>query len=181
MISSQTLLVAQTDTAKVKLEGKIDTINTLSKRFIPERAALYAFVLPGLGQAYNKKYWKIPILYGGAGALGYAVYWNNNRFLRFKDSFNAKQNQNTAQDPYPQLSLESVKLNRDYSRRNRDFSIILCIALHALNVLDATVDAHLKTFDIDDNIRTSIEPSFDTFGSNPVYGMSFKVNFWAGK
>ncbi len=169
---------------KARLEGnvKIDTSivdKPLPKiKHSPAKATLFSAVLPGMGQAYNKKYWKIPILYAGAGVLGYFIYFNNQRHLAFKDSYYAKvYNYDTKLDPFPRLSLESVTLNKNYFQRNRDFLVIISVLVYGLNLVDANVDAHLKDFDLSDNLSLKLEPYSDTqFGTT---GLNARLNFWA--
>jgi hypothetical protein len=163
------------ETARIIGKIKIDTIKV---KHSPAKATLFSAVLPGMGQAYNKKYWKIPILYAGAGVLGYFIYFNNQRHLEFKDSYYAKvYNYDTRLDPFPRLSLESVTLNKNYFQRNRDFLVIISVLVYGLNLVDANVDAHLKDFDLSDNISLKLEPFSDTqFGTT---GLNARLNFWA--
>ncbi len=166
-----------TSTEKVRFEGKIDTLPKKIKHS-PAKATLFSAILPGLGQAYNKKYWKIPILYAGAGVLGYFIYFNNQRHLEFKDSYYAKvYNYGITSDPYPRLSLESVTLNKNYFQRNRDFLVIISTLVYGLNLVDANVDAHLNDFDLSDNLSLKLEPFSDT--QNNAFGMQVRLSFWA--
>ncbi|MDX2306232.1 MAG: DUF5683 domain-containing protein [Microscillaceae bacterium] len=153
-----------------------DTLQLLeTPEFSPGQAALYSAIFPGLGQAYNRKYWKMPIIYGLGATLGYFIYWNNNRFLLFRDSYLAKEN-NSDEDPFPNISLEAARLNRDYFKRNRELLIILSIVTHALTIVDATVDAHLKSFDISEDLSFRIKPGFDQIQSQPILGLKLQLN-----
>lgn len=156
-----------------------DTITPPKKiKHSPSKATLFSAILPGLGQAYNKKYWKIPILYAGAGVLGYFIYFNNQRHLSFKDSYYAKTyNYAPDLDPHPRLSLESVILNKNYFQRNRDFLVIISTLIYGLNLVDANVDAHLKDFDLSDDLSLKFEPFSDIQNGN--VGVGAKLSFWA--
>lgn len=152
-------------------------IETDSSVHSPRKAALYSALLPGLGQAYNKKYWKIPIIYGLGGTLGYFIRFNNRTYLGFKSSLDAKLEGRADGDLYPFLSETAVQRNRDYFKRNRELLIILSVLLHGLNIVDATVDAHLQSFDVGDDLTFHFEPSLEQVGGGAFAGMSFKIIF----
>jgi hypothetical protein len=175
---------AQTDSLQVRVKGKIDTLQ--SKPFhSPGKAALYAAVMPSAGQAYNRKYWKIPLVFGGIVGFGYAMYFNNNRHLDFKGLYDIKQaiaqGNQTLIDPEPRRSLENTRLNRDYFKRNRDFTVILSILFYGLTIVDASVDAHLKNFDLSEDLKASIVPSGGTLNQTPLNGISLRLDFNSGK
>lgn len=143
----------------------------------PSKAAYYSMIFPGLGQAYNKSYWKIPIIYGLGATLGYFINFNNNRHILFKNSFFAKTRNLPDQDPFPQRSLRVVTLNKDFFQRNRDLLIILSGLLYALNIVEATVDAHLKDFDLSDDLSVSLRPSSQEFFQQTIMGASISIKF----
>lgn len=147
----------------------------------PHKATLYAAILPGMGQVYNKQTWKVPVLYAGIGTLGYFIYWNNNRHLDFKDSFLAKRENRPDDDPFPFLSEERVQVNKDFFRRNRDLLVIISVLVYGLNIVDATVFAHLRSFDVDDNLSFRIEPNLSSTPQELTAGVSLKINFNAVK
>jgi len=139
----------------------------------PKKAAMYSTILPGLGQAYNKKYWKIPIIYFGAGVLYYAIQFNNDHYFQFKNAFLDF----TDDDPETRSYLDVTSLDvesfdesqrkffmeelidfKDYYRKYRDLSIIGLIGLYLVNIIDASVDAHLLDFDISDDLSFNIKP-----------------------
>ena len=135
------------------------------KRFNPQKALLYAAILPGSGQVYNKKYWKIPIIYGALGISGSVFVFNlqNYRDLRFayKAKYEAQPKSNSAGQTIPgdstnyfkikpelmPLDMNALRTYRDEYRRNIDYSALFFILLWGLNVVDATVVAHLKSFE----------------------------------
>ena len=172
-LTSYNISAQSTDSLRVSIEDTLNLSDT--PEFLPGQAAAYSAILPGLGQAYNKKYWKIPIIYGLGATLGYFIYWNNNRFLEFRDSYLAKQNGRIDEDPFPNISQAAAELNRDFFKRNRELLIILSVVTHALNIVDATVDAHLKTFDISEDLAFKIKPGFDQIQSQPMLGIKFQL------
>lgn len=154
---------------------EVKEIETYADRFVPRKASLYAAILPGAGQIYNKKYWKVPIVYGGFAGLGYAVYFYNDRYQTLREEL-FKTINNT--DYTSRLGNETQLRNRlDSERRDRDFYIIMIGVLYLLQIADAHIDAHLKEFDLNPNLQVSLEPSFKSeyFGYNA--GLSLKLKF----
>jgi hypothetical protein len=146
------------------------------------RAAIYSAVIPGLGQAYNKKYWKIPIIYAGFGVLGYFIVTNNNEYNMFKEAYLYVANGETypIDNPYvTKYNQTQLKDAMDYYRRNRDLSIIVTGLWYTLNILEAYVDAHFYDYDISDDLSMSIKPTvvnpaFANFKAAPGLKVSFK-------
>lgn len=149
----------------VILEESIDTvaIKSYAKRFSPRKAILYAAILPGLGQVYNKKYWKLPLVYGGFYAIGYYINQYNKLYTEYKGYlfYNLENGLRNANDRNPDIDLTTSQLRTivDKSRRERDFMIILMGGMYILQMVDAHVDAHLKEFDVNPRLQVSIEPS----------------------
>jgi hypothetical protein len=152
------------------------------KDVLPARASLYSALLPGLGQAYNGTYWKIPIFYGGFITCGYFIYSNNLQYQRYRTLFNQ------ASLPDSELTgrynVETLKYFRDSYRRYRDYSILAGLAVYALNIIDANVFAHLQDFDISDDLSASFGPGVImplnyqfTNNLNPAFGIQMKLNF----
>ncbi|MEX1188478.1 MAG: DUF5683 domain-containing protein [Bacteroidia bacterium] len=146
----------------------------------PKRAALYSAMLPGLGQVYNKKYWKVPIIAVGAGALVYSFNFNQNNFSRFKLELIKRQQNLGNLDPdldrYTDANLNELQ---DFYRRNRDLSIVGMALLYALNIIDATVDAHLFDFNVSDDLSLKIRPSavYTAFSPIPAAGIGLNFRF----
>ncbi len=142
-----------------------DTILTKSyaKRYNPRKALLYAAVVPGLGQVYNKKYWKLPLVYGGFYALGRGINYYNGFYKKYKGHLFTNLENNLASDGSRNIEtgLTTGQLRRivDKSRRERDFMVILTGGMYLLQIIDAHVDAHLKEFDLNPNLQVSIEPT----------------------
>lgn len=180
--------LAQTDSTKKENDKIIVTfedslIKKMEKKFIPKKAALYSVVLPGLGQAYNRRYWKIPLFYTIGGVLGFIAYSNNEQYLLFKDSYNAKISKTnnptlSVFDPFPQFSQDIVLVNRDRFRRDREFMVILTTVVYLLQIVDATVDAHLRNFDLSDDLSLEWEPfsaPIDMYTQQQQIGLRLKI------
>lgn len=135
----------------------------------PKKAAMYSAILPGLGQAYNKKYWKIPIVWG---AMAFSIFYVdsfNRSYKNYKNrfdlknrtiptSYNSDSSVSIRANLFPNESLEFLKGNRDIARRNRDLFIIITTGIYILNIIDASVDAHLFYFDVSDDLSLKVLP-----------------------
>ena len=126
------------------------------------RAAIYSAVLPGLGQIYNRKAWKVPIIYAGFGVLGYFVYTNNSEFQQYKEAYIYVTNgesypiNNPLVDKY---NKDQLQRGMDFYRRNRDLSLIITSLWYVLNIMEAYVDAHFFNYDISKDLTMSISPA----------------------
>lgn len=123
----------------------------------PREAALRAAVLPGWGQLYNKKYWKIPLVYAGAAGIGYGIYWNNAQYQFFRNSYQEAFLSGNPQN----INLQRVEVLRNEFRRNKEQLIIFGILFYGLTVVDAIVDAHFSTYDISDDLSLRYFPKID--------------------
>lgn len=143
----------------------------------PTQATLLSLI-PGGGQIYNDKWWKVPIIYGGLATSGYFIY-DNNRELKFWTNIIDQRLDSTQTDEYEGIYTDNQLFTIQNSyRRYRDLSIIITVAIYGLQILDANVDAHLYNFDVTDDISLHWEPTFvadPRFGA--VYGASFRIRF----
>lgn len=162
------------------------------KKHNPKKATIYSAVLPGLGQAYNKKYWKIPIVYAGIGTIYYIADMNGDSYRDYRDAFDYKAGLKTNVDKETielanRYSSENLISIRDYYRRNMELSWIIMAIWYGVNIIDACVDAHFFEYDIGDDLTLKVEPMIQTnyayweqgtgngYGSN--YGISMKLKF----
>ena len=123
----------------------------------PATATLRSALLPGFGQIYNEKYWKVPIVYGGLGASVYFIVRNTRRYRDYRSALVARAKGNP--DPYRGIYNEQqLTTLRETYRRWRDLSYISFIAVYVLQVVDANVDAHLYDFDVSDDLSLRLEP-----------------------
>ena len=172
MIASCLKTSGQDDTLKSTLDVEADTSNIKLKKHSPHKATIYSLVIPGLGQAYNKKYWKIPIIYAGFGTLWYFIQYNNKEYKKFKEAYYhsliAGDSLPPVNDYEEKFNSEDLLNNKNYFRRNRDFTYILTGIWYLLNVIDATVDAHLYNWEIDEDLSLRVEPDirYINFGQN---------------
>jgi hypothetical protein len=150
----------------------------------PTRAAVYSAVLPGLGQIYNKKYWKLPIVYAGFGTFGYFIAANNKEYQKFQDAYDY-ENGNTDPENYNEYvdkyTLEELQSGRDYYRRNRDLSIILTTFWYALTIVDAAVDAYLFDYDVTDDLSLKVKPVFAPMAFKSAVPAELKLTYTFGK
>ena len=126
----------------------------------PRKAAILSSTLPGLGQIYNKKYWKIPIIYAGLLTSAYYINNNNVQYKLYKDAYLKRLDNNPDNDNFVgEYSSGDLLILKDFYRRNREVSILCFVGTYIINVLDASVDAHLFDYDISEDISLQITPT----------------------
>ena len=163
-------------------EVKVDSsfASTPYEPLRPARAAFYSAVLPGLGQAYNKKYWKIPIVYGGM-ATGIVLYIrNNNDYNRFRNAYKRRLDGFTDDEfygdgPTPIISNNRLIDAQRSAQKNKDYSILFTALVYILNIVDANVDAHLKQFNVNKNLSVSPKLQYNPLQQQAAYGLSLKL------
>lgn len=168
---------------KQEIRGPIDPLR-------PSKAAFYSAVLPGLGQIYNKRYWKVPIVWGAIGAGIYAINYNNDRYDRFRDAFKRRQAGFTDDEFYdlngsgivpgsPDFSDAALQDAQIRAQRDRDLSILISVILYVLNIIDANVDAHLQQFNTDENLSLHMRPylRWEDVQGQANYGLSLQIQF----
>lgn len=157
----------------------------------PRRATIYSAVLPGLGQIYNRKYWKVPLVYGGFATLGYFINFNNGEYIKFRQAYSDIIDNDPSTDSYvklvtdprrlepakiPQLT-ESLRNAKDDWRRYRDLVVIGTVVFYAVNIIDASVDAHFFNFDISDDLTFNWVPAPMMCMDNKLIGIHCKFTF----
>lgn len=150
----------------------------------PSRAAFYSAVLPGLGQVYNKRYWKVPIVYGALGAGIYAYTFYNGEYQRFRTAFKRRRAGFTDDefiDVIPLPGDDRLERLQNAKQNERDLALLVTIIIYALNIVDANVDAHLKQFNISDDLSwdMNLQPYLEAnpVNNNPNYGMALTITF----
>lgn len=178
-----TSLFAQTsDSLKVKKEERVIVVNDsiLPKEeynpLAPAKAAFYSAVVPGLGQVYNKKYWKIPIIYAGMAAGIYFYKQQDDDYDRFRNAYKRRL-AGYDDDEFQGISSDRLINAQKSAQKNKSISIIVTVAFYLLNVVDANVDAHLRQYEVSEDL--SLQPNFDynQFNAKPQYGMSLTYRF----
>ena len=170
-------------------------VNTNKKVFIPDptRAVWLSALCPGLGQVYNRRYWKLPIVIGGFMGLGYGASWNNSMLTDYTrayyDLMDNDPSTKSYMDFFPPTTKEeslnrtwlerTMKSRKDYFRRNRDLCIIGMIGVYLIAVVDAYVDASLTNFDIYPDLSMQVVPSllYDNNSPYPAVGVMMAINF----
>lgn len=142
----------------------------------PAKAAFYSAILPGLGQAYNKKYWKIPIVYGAIGVSLYYYIDSNTKYHKYRDAYKRRL-EGFTDDEFSYLDENRLITGQKFYQRNRDLSALFVVGFYVLNIIDANVDAALIQFNVNENLslRPNIYLNDVTMKSN--VGLTFNYNF----
>lgn len=148
----------------------------------PAKAAFLSAVLPGLGQAYNKKYWKIPIVYGAIGTGIYFYLDNDKVYKRYRDAYKRRLAGFTDDEFYgsgvtPFLSDEALIRAQRTLKRNKELSMLITVGLYVLNIVEANVDAHLLQYNLDENLALKPYIDFNNPNFTTQMGLSFNLKF----
>lgn len=197
IFSGTKIFAQQNDTlhlSKDSVEKKADTVITKNDlpiapkktvleldtavKFNPKKATLRSLILPGWGQWYNKKYWKIPIIYGALGVTAGVFFYNLKTYKLLREAVILRSDTNPYNDSlvdrqFINLSTQSIRIYRDAFRQNIDYSVLVFLVIWGLNVVDATVDAHLKAFDVSPDIGMKIRPGFNYITNNGGISLVF--------
>ena len=170
-VQGQTDSLGKAQKERVKKED--EKLSILPKD--PKKATLLSAVLPGAGQVYNGKSWKVPILYAGILTDLYFVNYNHRRYESFRDALFALDKKEPNQ--FPSLNRAALVRNVDYWRQNRDLTMLLLLGIYALNLVDANVDAHLSGFDISEDLTLQVAPHLGTVSASNSMGVSLTLRF----
>jgi hypothetical protein len=187
-IYGQELPADTVSTQPIQTDGEVE-----EEVHSPKKAAIYSAVLPGFGQAYNKKYWKIPLVYGGFAAFGYFIGFNNKNYQVSKNAYSDLTDEDPSTDSYMELEqiiyynldnpseVENLKngllRRQDYYRRNRDLLVILTIGFYGLNIIDASVDAHFFNWDISDDLALRWQPTLNQINNKNFLALNCTIRF----
>jgi hypothetical protein len=151
----------------------------------PRKAAIRSAILPGLGQIYNKKYWKLPLVYGALGASGAVFVYNITNYKDTRFAYRVKYNMrvngtdsllfNSIKSNLQPLPEESLRYYRDQFRRDIDYSVLFFLLLCGLNVVDATVDAHLKTFDVGPDLSLQFKAGYSELAQTNGFSIRMRL------
>lgn len=189
----------QLDSLSDIVAGERIEVKKTGEFFIPKKAAMFSAAFPGLGQLYNHKWWKVPILYAGFAACAYGINYNNERYLVYRNAYIDLVDSDPASKRYIYTPIrgtleerEAIILanksgyetifekRKDSYRRDRDLMILVTIGVYVLNIIDANVDAHLSDFDVSNDLSMNITPvllgDYSGTGKSNV-GLSLKINF----
>ncbi len=155
------------------------------KAHSPRKAAIRSAILPGLGQIYNKKYWKLPIVYGALGTCGGIFFYNLQNYKDTRFAYRVKYNMqynftdsalySAIRANLKPLDIEALKYYRNSFRRDIDYSVLFFILLWGLNVVDASVDAHLKSFDVSPDLSFRFKPGYSEIARTSGLSLVVKI------
>lgn len=181
LIFASSLFAQTTDSLSVQKEKVIVVKDSLGPKveynpLAPAKAAFYSAVIPGLGQAYNKKYWKIPIIYAGMAAGVYFYKQQDDDYNRFRDAYKRRLAGYT-DDEFQGISNDRLINAQKSAQRNKSYSIIVTLGFYLLNVIDANVDAHLQQYEVSEDLSLQPSLNYNQFNAKPQYGMSLTYRF----
>lgn len=188
LIFVTTLSAQVSDTLVVKKNDKLIVVKDLLgpkeeyNPLAPAKAAFFSAIVPGLGQVYNKRYWKIPVIYAGMAAGIYFYKQQDKDYDRFRNAYKRrlagyKDDEFYGDGDAPLVSNDRLVNAQKSAQKNKDISIVVTVAFYMLNIIDANVDAHLRQYEVSEDL--SLQPSLDF---NPIdartnYGMSLTYRF----
>ena len=181
-LSQDTIRVTAQDTIPVPKTAKVHS---------PRKATIYSAVLPGLGQIYNRKYWKVPFVYGGFATLGYFIDYNNGVYIKYRQAYSDILDDDPNSNSFLELPgamryiesgntdqlTDQLRKFKDSWRRNRDLVVILTAAFYVVNIIDASVDAHFFNFDISDDLTINWAPAPVMSMDDKLMGLHCRITF----
>lgn len=179
-LKSKNLKITSTDLKADSLKETKPKLQTKPVYHSPKKSALMSTIIPGLGQVYNKKYWKVPIIYAGLIGLGYSINANQSKYISYREAYKYRiDGDSLTIDNYPKYSEENLNTLQQYYHRFRNLSVIGATLLYVMNIVDASVDAHMFTFDVGDDLSFHIQPTFLNIANAKNYttGLSLNITF----
>lgn len=173
LVSAQTDSTYKSSSPKIALNDKSvvlknDSTKKDKQTHSPRKAAIFSALLPGAGQIYNKKYWKLPIVYGALGAVGYLAYKQQDSVNKINRDLDYRfDNDTNTRVIFQKYSDQQMLTAYDATLKKRDLFFIVGIALYAIQIVDANVDAHLFYFDVSDDLSLKITPEFNRLAYAP--------------
>ena len=177
----------ETDSTKTEISTNLVVIDSVVKKPIdalsPSKAAFYSAVLPGLGQAYNKKYWKIPIVYAAIGTGVYFYIQNDKDYDRYRDAYKMRLAGFTDDEFYgptpgsPRVTSDGLIRAQQTLKRNKELSLLVTIGFYALNIIDANVDAHLLQYYVDENLAVRPHFQYNEWENSSDLGLTLNFKF----
>lgn len=179
MVSQSVCYTQETDTTVIQdtTVNQKTPSDTLAEEHSPRKAALLSATLPGMGQVYNNKIWKVPLVYIGAGVIYYAYDFNASHYEEYKSAFTRFVN-GEIQEYNGITTKEGLQRAKDYYRRFRDMNLLIMAGWYLVQVIDATVDAYMFNFDVSEDISMQFKPSpIHSKNYHIVPGIKFSINF----
>jgi Family of unknown function (DUF5683) len=168
----------RTDTEIIQAQVPLQTVDSPKVHSV-RRATLLSTYLPGAGQVYNRKTWKVPIIYAAFAGMGYLIKFNHDNFKKFDNALVTRyDNDPNTVDAYATIySEDNLRSLSDFYRRNRDLSVIGLTLIYVLNIVDAHVDAHLFNFNVDDDLSLRVNPTLEMGPYFSSAGLSLSLHF----
>lgn len=163
-----------------KLNFEVVKDSTLLKPYTidplaPSKAAFYSAILPGLGQVYNKKYWKVPLVYAGMGASLYYYSWNNKKYHEYRDAYKDKLAGRPLTGELENLDADRLIRAQKFHQKNRDLSMLITLGLYILNIVEANVNAHLMQFNVNENL--TLRPKLQQNEIDNKHNMALSLSY----
>lgn len=166
VVEGSTTVIAKNDSTRRNEVKKLFEPN-------PKKAGMYASILPGSGQFYNRQYWKVPIVYAILGTAGFFIKYNYDKYTEYRKAYISRLDATSANDLLPLYQISDIKRLQDSYRKDLDVIVLLTSVAYAAQILDAVASAHLKNFDISPDISMNVQPVIQ---SNYA-GLGLVVNF----
>lgn len=174
------------DSTKTLLQADVPAVAVTKPKHNPRLATKRSLILPGWGQAYNKEYWKIPLVYGALSIPTITFIYNNNIYKEARFAYDARfkatvdggsdsTDYKSLAYKYQKADINSIQTLRNAARRDRDYSVLWFLVVWGLNVADATVFGHLKDFDVSNDLSMNVKPNFNTITRTPGLSFTFKL------
>lgn len=142
----------------------------------PSKAAFYSAILPGLGQAYNGSYWKIPLAYGGIGTGVYFYLNNDKEYDKYRDAY--KDRLAGRPDEFQgRITTDGLIRAQEFYQKNKEISILVTVGVYILNIIDANVEAHLRQFNVDEDLSVKPNMDFNALSGKTNYGLTLNYKF----
>jgi hypothetical protein len=174
--------MAQQDSLAVSASEKISKKELKEKDYepydalAPSKAAFYSAVLPGLGQAYNGSYWKIPIAYAGIGTGVYFYLSNDKQYDKYRTAY--KNRISGKPDEFAdRITTDGLIRAQEFYQKNKEISIMVTVGVYILNIIDANVEAHLRQFNVDEDLSVRPDLDFDALSGKTNYGLTLNYKF----
>ena len=172
-----TLAVTSQERSREEIQEKdYEPYNALA----PSKAAFYSAILPGLGQAYNGSYWKIPIAYGGLATGIYFYLDNDKQYNRYRDAYKnrlAGRDDEFTIEGVQRITTDGLIRAQELYQKNKEISILVTVGVYILNIIDANVEAHLRQFNVDEDLSVKPNLDFDALSGKTNYGLTLNFNF----
>jgi len=162
---------------EIMIKDSISVNDLYQAALKPSKAGFYSAILPGLGQVYNKSYWKVPLVYGTLGLSTYYFIYNNNQYQEYRTAFKLHKIGEGESSQYPSLTLEVLEQAQEFHKKDRDLSLLIGVGLYVLQIVEASVDAHLEFHNTDNTLSFTPTLIKEPFYNNTVVAARITYSF----